>query len=122
MADRARKSWAVGLICVLFGIASTASAATAEMRTLVVETLIHGEHFGLCMFQLEEQAPGLDCASKWVSASCSGDFNPATLGWRKFEVAQMAQALGKQVGVRVDDARKHNGQCFASRIKLYNTP
>ncbi len=96
----------------------TVAAASAEVQTVVNKTMISGQYFGLCTIQLAEQAPGLDCPSKWVSASCSGDYNPSNVGWRKFEMAQMAQMLEKELRVRVDDARKHNGQCYASSVRL----
>jgi hypothetical protein len=61
----------------------------------------------------------LNCPDRWVSASCSGDFNPSNMGWRKFESAQIAKVANNRVRVYVDDDRKHNGRCFLLRVDLY---
>ena len=98
--------------------ASMATAATGDIRSPVRTLLIDSENFGGCLFQLAELPAGLACASNWVSASCSGDFNASNMGWRKFETAQLAHAMNKDILVRVDDSRRHNGQCFALRVQL----
>jgi hypothetical protein len=36
-----------------------------------------------------------------------------------FDSAQMAYALGKKVFIEVDDTKKHNGFCYASRIDVF---
>ncbi|MEM7097843.1 MAG: hypothetical protein AAF541_06240 [Pseudomonadota bacterium] len=111
------RSWAqLGIFCICALAGVLANAATVEVRTKVSKTMVHGQLFGLCLFQILDEPPGLDCPSTWVSASCSGDFNPSNVGWRKYEVAQMAQMLGREVIIQVDDALKHNGQCFAKYV------
>ena len=113
------KNLVVVLAAVLFMTAgSLATAATGDIRSPVRTLLIDSENFGGCLFQLAELPAGLDCASNWVSASCSGDYNASNMGWRKFETAQLAHAMNKDILVRVDDSRRHNGQCFALRVQL----
>ena len=61
---------------------------------------------------------GLDCRSKWVSFSCTGDFAPRAAAKTNFELAQLAFALGSEVRIQADDSRQHNNYCFASRIDV----
>lgn len=109
------------MVAGLVLLANVASAATAPIGpTSVVRTLIDESRWGTCMVQLTMSpgSAGLDCPSNWVSFSCSGDFLPKDLAYKMFEAAQMAQALDLQVLMVVDDARKHNGQCLATRIDV----
>ena len=62
---------------------------------------------------------GLDCPSSWVSFSCTGDFATKDSASRSFDMAQIALLTGATVHLRVDDTKKHNQYCFASRIDLY---
>ena len=40
------------------------------------------------------------------------------IAYRMFDSAQMAYAMGHQVTVFVDDAKKHNGHCYANSIQV----
>jgi len=62
---------------------------------------------------------GLDCPNQWVSFSCTGTFTTKDIAYRMFDSAQMAYALGKEVFIEVDDTKKHNGFCYASRIDVF---
>lgn len=98
-------------------VTSYSFGAIAQQQTNVVRTLVDDTFFGQCMILVGAVPAELNCGT-WVSASCSGDFNPSNIGWRKMEVAQMAQALRRQVVVHLDDSRKHNSWCFVTRIQL----
>lgn len=102
----------------LFGTCS-AMAAISSIVTNVERTMVDSERFGGCMVLLGDMPATLDCPDNWVSASCTGDFNSANMGWRKFESAQIAKVANNQVRVYVDDGRKHNGRCFLLRVDLY---
>ena len=110
---------AVAVLCTF--VASYSFGAIAQQQTKVFRTLIDDTLFGQCMILVEAVPAELNCGT-WVSASCSGDFNPSNVGWRKLEVAQMAQALRRKVVVHLDDSRKHNGWCFVTRIQLIDAP
>ena len=97
-------------------------AATAQVQAEVRRTLTvaDDEKFGGCMVVLSvsPSEEGLDCSSSWVSFSCSGTFTSKSNALRMFDSAQLAFVTGKTVIVEVDDTKKHNGHCFASRIDV----
>jgi len=96
-----------------------AEAAMGDVTSNVRRVLVDDENFGYCMVRLYDSPEGIDCGNTgWVTASCSGDFNPSNIGWRKFETAQIAYATNAPVRVFLDDARKHNDRCFITRIIL----
>ena len=110
-------------IFVMFGVVSfQGHSAVSNMSTAIVESLVTSEGvFGACMVRLKDDitdATGLNCNDRWVSLSCSGDFNSVADASRLLNIAQMAQALTKRVIVRVDDSKKHNGYCVATRITV----
>jgi hypothetical protein len=91
-------------------------------RVQVERTLLADEgRYGGCMALLDRQisTAGVDCPSRWVSFSCSGDFNARDVALRMFDAAQMSLALDLPVNIVVDDERKHNGYCYANRIDVY---
>lgn len=100
--------------------ATTAQGAIENQRTNVLRTLVDDTNFGQCMILVADMPASLNCGGSWVTASCSGDFNSSNVGWRKMEVAQMAQALQKQIVITIDDSRRHNTHCFITRIQMLN--
>ena len=100
--------------------ASSALADTASVQEAAVErTLVADQgRFGSCMALLDKELAdyGLNCPSRWVSFSCSGEFASKDVAYRMFDSAQLAFALGHQVTVRVDDTKKHDGYCYAYMI------
>jgi hypothetical protein len=100
------------------GKATTASVRDAEIeRTLVTDQ----GRYGSCMALLNKELAdyGLNCPSRWVSFSCSGEFASKDVAYRMFDSAQLAFALGHRVTVRVDDTKKHDGYCYADMIYVY---
>ena len=95
--------------------------------TVVKTSVSDGMRFGGCMAQLSE-APstvGLTCDNSgndrpWVTFSCSGEHTSKADGLRMFDSAQMAFALGRQVDIWVEDAKKTtpDGFCFVTRIDV----
>ena len=109
----------VAMLILGVGFAAPTYGAIGIVDTNVERSIVDSENFGGCMLLLEDMPSELNCGtSNWVSASCTGDFNSASFGWRKFEIGQMAQALNRRVRVFLDDSRKHNGKCFILRIDL----
>ena len=93
---------------------------TAYFTTTVTKILLQEGLYGDCMAEVN---PGPEtalpnCASYWVTFSCSGDFNSKSEGELKFQSAQLAMLSGKPVKVTLDDSKKHNGYCFVRRIDV----
>ena len=107
-------------ICVLLLIAFAGSAlgTNKTYKANVTRTALHEDNFGVCMAKVTPSPSdkGLDCKPGWVSFSCSGDFNSKEIGQQKFSAAQLALVTGDRVVIYVEDTRKHNGYCYASRI------
>ena len=110
--------------CAALTVAAAVPAlgATAQMESTVVRTLAaeNGIHGG-CMARLARSvndATGLDCSDRWVAFSCAGEHTSASEALRLFDSAQLAFVTGRRVIVTVDDARKHGGFCFASRVDV----
>jgi hypothetical protein len=101
-------------------LASNTHGVTAYFGTSIARTLSDEVNFGGCMAQLADppSGEGLDCIRPWVSFSCTGDFVERDAASRNFEMAQIAQLTERTVFIQVDDARKHNGYCLASKIVL----
>lgn len=79
------------------------------------------DRWGGCMALLSEdpQTVRPSCASGWVTFSCTGDFTDRVRAYRMADQAQLALATGNRVFVMIDENKKHNGYCFASRIDVY---
>ncbi len=103
-------------------LASTpAFAATAFIPNAQVNrVMVHGDGFGGCMANLSVNPQSLlpGCGPGWVTFSCTGNFTDAVRAYRMLDQAQLALAANKNVSVVVDDSRKHNGYCFATRIDV----
>ena len=97
--------------------ATTEQVAAEVRRTLTVAD----ERFGGWMVALSvsPSEEGLDCPeSKWVTFSCTGTYTSKSNALRMYDSAQLAFVTGRRVRVWVDDTKKHNGHCFASRIDV----
>ena len=104
---------------VLF--ATSAQAATAEVEADVRRTLtVADDRFGGCMVALSKSPSeeGLNCSSSWVTFSCDGTYTSKSRALRMYDSAQLAFVTGRTVKIWVDDTKKHNGHCFATRIDV----
>jgi len=81
-----------------------------------------GLYYGGCMAYLAKPIstakPSLNCPSNWVSFSCDGTYAPKDAAYLMYDQAQLAWATKRPVSVVIDDTKKHNGYCFASRLDL----
>ncbi len=101
-------------------LATGAHATTKAYRTNAIRILSDTNNYGGCMVQLA-RAPldeGLNCNGPWITFSCTGDFASKDAAVRNFEIAQIAMLTERSILVAVDDTKKHNGYCFATRIDL----
>ena len=108
------------ILFMLVTVSGPTLSAASWLDATVERTLVENDAFGLCMALI---APGPEtvlpsCGSGWVTFSCSGDFNSKSAGNLKFQTAQLALLTDEEIGLWIDDARKHNGYCFAQRIDL----
>ena len=102
-------------------LAVPVQAATAMVEAEVRRTLtVADDRFGGCMVALSvsPSGEGLDCSSSWVTFSCTGTHTSKSNALRMYDSAQLAFVTGRTVIVEVDDTKKHNGHCFASRIDV----
>lgn len=113
------------LVASALVVAYPAKALFANYEATVTRVLAsNNEAFGGCMLMLSPSPSTqnmLACpASGWTTADCSallpGSTKDAAI--RKFEVGQLAFALGREVRVRVDDQKKLNGNCYLEQIQL----
>ena len=99
-----------------------AQATTEQVVAEVRRTLtVADESFGGCMVMLSVSPSemGLSCPeSRWVTFSCTGTYTSKSNALRMYDSAQLAFVTGRRVLVWVDDTKKHNGHCFASRIDV----
>lgn len=79
------------------------------------------DRWGGCMalLSVDPQTVRPSCAPGWVTFSCTGDFTDRVRAYRMADQAQLALATGKTVFVIIEENKKHNGYCFASRIDVY---
>ena len=109
---------------VLASVLLAASAHGTTMRiTGEVSRLLATEDtkWGGCMVSLNVSPmdSGLDCPTHlWVTLSCTGEHTSRSAALRMYDLAQMAFVTGNRIHIWVDDTRKHNGACFASRIDV----
>ena len=119
-----KKLMAVALIGLL-GVSGVADAKTVRLPwAKVVDTLVNdGSTFGGCLARINVNVntsaplcPG--GAASYVAFSCTGEIQSADAANRIFETAQMAQMLNKEIRFEIDDVKKHNGYCVATRAEI----
>lgn len=115
------KSWAAGLMIGLLVVPQVALSATGYVSGTVKRILASHDTYGYCMAQLSGKDDSLSC-SQWVTFDCEGNFegNTKTAANNKYSAAQLAMVARKRVVVYIDDSKKINGQCFATRIDVVN--
>ena len=121
------KRMMIGIAALLaLSLGALAYGATMVVTSKFNRTLSADDGaFGGCMGQLDASLrdAGLDCASNWVTFSCSGNasqeaFTNRDDAYRKFDSALMAFALDKRVSVTVTDEMKQGSHCFAKRVDV----
>ncbi len=115
----------IALALLLMGLtqAEFAYAVQGNLTTTITKTQVTvPQAYGGCMVALgvavSKAVPIVNCPGNWVSFSCNGTYISKDLAFYMLDQAQLALSLNKQVFVTVDDTKKHNGYCFASRIDV----
>ena len=99
-------------------------SATATWFGTINGFIVDDTNYGGCMISISpdaaSQAAISDCAATWVTLDCQGAFGSKSDGQTKLSQSQLAWVTGKQIRVRANNAKKHNGFCMIERIDLFN--
>ena len=98
------------------------SAATAFFNSKITRVLVTSDdEFGGCMVRpAASMSDALDCRV-WATMDCAGALGGTkSEGNRKFETAQLANVMGKNVGLTITDDKKINGWCYVERVAFTN--
>ena len=110
----------IGVIVQL--LSNTSMAATAKFDAVVDRILTDDTYYAGCMARITPgpQAQGLDCAPSFVTLDCSGELGSSkSIAAQKYSAVQLALVTGARIKVVVNDNKKANGYCYASRIDNY---
>ena len=102
-------------------VSSHAYAATGQLSGNVKRVLMDEDRYGHCLVRLDKdirEATGLNCKGDYVTMDCQGTYLDKVQAYKMFDLAQMAMALDKRIGVVVDDSRTHSDYCLATRIDV----
>ncbi len=97
------------------------AATTQSLTTTVNRTLASESRLGGCAARLGHAIAaetGLNCPDNWVTFSCDGTHAAKSDAMRLFDSAQLAFVTGRRAVLWVDQERKANGFCFASRVDV----
>lgn len=101
---------------------SSAFAATGTLSGVTVSKMIVAEsRFGGCMIMLSKPISTAlpSCPDQWLTLACDGSLdNSVARAMQKWDTAQLAYALGKEVLVSANDQKTANGYCFADIVRL----
>jgi hypothetical protein len=106
------------LVLLSCAMPTLANIATIKGAT-IQKTLLQEGSFGGCMISLDKSIKdaGLSCPdSNWVSLDCDGAYSSKAAAQRMLDSAQLAFVMNKEVFILVDDSKKHNDYCVATRI------
>lgn len=108
-------SGTIGLSILISGFAS---AVEGDVTGRVLKILTDESDFSECMAFLSVPIAnsGANCAGSWVSVGCSGAFGSKSNATSRLSALQLAYVTGTDVRVFVDDTRKANGSCYATRV------
>ena len=119
---------ALATLVVALPLSAPWQGATRHFSAKIERTLVTSDtdeqgnlRFGGCMVHLSvsPSEQGLNCPlGRWVSFSCGGDYTSRSNAMRLLDSAQLAFVSDREVLIWVDDTRKHNGWCFASRVDV----
>ena len=109
------------VVCSLSLLSTSAFSQIGYLRAKVKGTLVHDKDYGKCMARLDKDintaTDSPECPTKWVSFSCEGTYNSKDIAYRKLDMAQSAEITQVDIIFSVDDTKKHDGHCFASRVE-----
>ena len=96
----------------------SAQSATGVLTATIIAMLTDDTNYGKCMVRVTPSPttvlPG--CAASYVTLDCSGDFSAKAEAQRKLDASNLAFVTGSQIRYYLDDTKKHNGYCYATRV------
>ena len=121
------------LLLAALALPAPAFAVQGLLSSTVLGVLVNSEPlpppattglmFGGCMVYLSSAAnaasPQPNCPDHWVSLSCDGTYAAKDVASLMLDQAQLAWATKRQVLVKVDDTKLHNGYCTATRLDVW---
>ena len=105
----------VYIACLLISPAS--QSASEFVSGQISRFMLDEVYYGKCMINVKHSA-SIDCPQQWVSFDCEGNYLKKSDAARMWDTATLAYALGKSVEIRLDDTRKNNGYCIATRLNI----
>ena len=99
-------------------ITSSVYAAEGDLTAKVVKLLVDDTDFSECMAFLSApiSGSGTSCPGSWVAVGCDGRFGSKSNAAQRLSALQLAYVTGRNVRVFVDDTKKANGSCYATRV------
>ena len=94
------------------------TAAPEWVSGTVERLLLHNELYGKCMILVRSSLPSNGCPGVWISLDCEGNHLSKQDAGRMWDSVQLAYALDKTLDIYLDDSRKNNGYCVASRLDV----
>jgi len=120
------KSIAISILLTILSLSTIIKAADASVTATVNRILFHTPPtFGACMIQIEADLisnSGINCPDRWLSLSCSGDFNTKDIAYKMLDFANQSLLLGNDMRIYFTDTKKHNGYCVVYRLDLVQAP
>ena len=111
------------VLTILLALTCTQAVATTKLYTQVTvqATLIQeGELSGCAVKTNLTKATmandNLTCGNNWLVLDCDGSWGSKNVAQGKLGASQLAYVSGRKLNVVVDDSKKANGYCFASRV------
>jgi hypothetical protein len=100
-------------------MAASANAAEFAKSGAVDRTMTDVSNFGGCMVHINRGISNGCPAGGWVSLDCNGAKISPELGKRNYATALLAGAIGKNILLVIDNAKKTpSGHCIATRVDL----
>jgi hypothetical protein len=92
---------------------------TSEAQTSPNTGLVYGGCMAYLAQPINTASNSPNCPSNYVAFSCDGTYVAKDTAQMMLDQAQLAYVLKKTVVVMVDDAKKHNGYCTATRLDIW---
>ena len=107
----------VGLLAAFLIVPTVASAVEFTRTGKIVRTLSDNDDFGGCMVLLDTAIEN-GCPARWVSLDCKGIHIDSETGERNYASALVAASLKKTISVAVDNTKRNDNYCVATRFDI----
>jgi hypothetical protein len=113
----------VGIGLLALGLSSSATSAEFWKTGTVLRVMSNSTTYGGCMVELNLNTNIRNgCPNnKWVSLDCTNTYFTATDSKNKYALALTALVANKKLSIKIDNTKKHDGACVATRVDIRNT-